>query len=241
MKKEKISPLKKKWWQKVVQFISLKILSPINWNPLKALVNGGVYWNLQEEDHNKLRKMLRENHYFLFNYRDSHLTTYFIQIATIIKTHRLAKYTHAFVNVDGDIINTDEDFRIIEATGKGVHYSTFMEVFDCDAVMCRIPKKVTPEEWVLMIDKVLKEGLGKPYDTLFDVMNDQELSCVEVLWLMLKALPNYEQHIPNLLKEVEKVGNITPQMLVDTPDFKTILEIRRSCKLVNFIKKLFKN
>ena len=173
------------------------------------------------------------------NYRNSHLTTFFIGIATLIKTGKWAKYTHAFVNIEGDAIDSDEDFRIIEATGSGVHYSTFMEVFDCDAVMLRVPRGVTPDDWAIMINKVLKDGLGKPYDTLFDVMNDMELSCVEVIWIMLGAIPDCEKYIPDLLKEVRRIGNLTPQMLADTPDFETVLEIRRSSKFINRIKNFF--
>lgn len=240
MNKPAGNTVKKKWWQKIIQFISLKIVGPITWNPIKAIFNGGVYWNLTEEDHDKLRKLLKDNHYFVLNYRNSHLTTLFIGLATLIKTGKWARYTHAFVNIEGDAINSDEDFRIIEATGKGVHYSTFMEVFDCDAVMLRTPKGVTPDEWVTMINKVLKDGLGRPYDTLFDMMNDQELSCVEVIWIMLKAIPDYEKHIPNLLAEEKRIGNLTPQMLADTPDFETVLVIRRSTRFVNGIKRLFK-
>lgn len=231
--------LKKKWWQKIIQFISLKIVGPITWNPIKALFNGGVYWNLTEEDHDLLRELLKKNHYFLLNYRDSHLTTLFIGLATLIKTGKWARYTHAFVNIEGDDINSDEDFRIIEATGSGVHYSTFMQVFDCDAVMLRIPNGFTADKWATMIEEVLKNGLGKPYDTLFDVMNDKELSCVEVIWIMLKAIPDYPKYIPNLLKEVERIGNLTPQMLADTPDFTTELEIRRNSKFTRRIKKFF--
>ena len=232
-------PVKKNRLQKIIQFISLKIVSPITWNPVKALFNGGVYWNLTEKDHDTLRKLLKENHYFLMNYRNSHLTTLFIGIMTLLKTGKWAKYTHAFVNLEGDAIQSDEDFRIIEATATGVHYSTFMEVFDCDAVMLRVPRGVTPNEWAIMINKVLKDGLGKPYDTLFDVMNDMELSCVEVIWIMLGAIPDCEKYIPGLLKEVRRIGNLTPQMLADTPDFETVLEIRRSSKFINRIKNFF--
>ena len=239
MNKPMNEPVKKNRLQKIIQFISLKIVSPITWNPIKALFNGGVYWNLTEKDHDTLRKLLKENHYFLMNYRNSHLTTLFIGIMTLLKTGKWAKYTHAFVNLEGDAIQSDEDFRIIEATATGVHYSTFMEVFDCDAVMLRIPRGVTPNEWAIMINKVLKDALGKPYDTLFDVMNDMELSCVEVIWIMLGAIPDCEKYIPELLKEVKRIGNLTPQMLADTPDFETVLEIRRSSKFINRIKNFF--
>lgn len=130
------------------------------------------------------------------------------------------------MNVEGDLAG-HLGYQLIEATGVGVHYSTFMEVFDCDSVALLSPRGVPLEEWTKVLDEV-KTDLGKGYDTLFDISTDANVSCVEMVYWGLKALPDFEQRFPKLVALISERGNnLTPQMLYDTGELEIIFEVRR--------------
>ncbi len=212
--------------QDIFSWISLNVFSPITFNSIKALFNGGVYWDLKEEDQDYLRKILAPHYFIILNYRKTHLTTYLISLACLIKSGKLPQYTHALMNVDDGNIDNDNDFKLVEATGSGVHYSTFMKVFDCDSVCLLRPKGFTNEEWTLTLDTLLQQ-LGKPYDTLFDLKEDQHLSCIELVRRALQGLPDYDTKFANFEQMIKKVKNLTPQMLRDCPDFEVVWEVKR--------------
>ena len=141
-------------------------------------------------------------------------------------TKKTAHYTHALMNVEGDIDN-HVDYRLIEATGKGVHYSTFMEVFDCDSVCILKPRGVEIQEWTMVLDSV-KASLGVEYDTLFDLTDESKVSCIELVYKGIKQLPDYTRRFESLLRLIEKTkGNLTPQMLYDCGDLDVVFEVRR--------------
>lgn len=213
------------WWGKTLTWISLKIISKMEWSPLKALFNGGVYWDLKEEDHNKLRELLKPGYFIILNRRKTHFTTYLISIANFIKTGKFATYSHAFMNVDANTDN-DYDFKFMEATGVGVHCSTFMQVFDCDCVALLRPKGFTTQDWVEVVDGLLQQE-GKKYDCLFDVSDDNKLSCVELVRRALQFDDNYAEKFKAFEAMISKAGNLTPQMLYDCPDFEVVYEVRR--------------
>jgi RNAse (barnase) inhibitor barstar len=200
--------------------------STIHWNRTQAVINGGMYYCLTESDHDRIRELLKSNYYIILTRRKAHLTTYLIAIASAIVDHKLSHYTHALMNVEGDL-EGHLGYKLIEATMCGVHYSTFMEVFDCDSVVLLHPKGVSPEEWTEVMDAV-KTELGKQYDTLFDIISDQNVSCVEMVYWGLKTLPDYETRFPKLVALIEeRKNNLTPQMLYDTGELEITLEVRR--------------
>lgn len=201
------------------------IISNIHWPRTQALLNGGVYWALTEEDHDKIRRLLKEHYCFILTRRKSHLTTYMIGLMSWMATGKAAHYAHALMNVEGDLTN-HIDFRLIEATGKGVHYSTFMEVFDCDSVAVLTPRGVGLTEWTFILDEV-KADYGREYDMLFDITSDQALSCIELVYDGIKKLPDYEARFPNFIEMIKKQGELTPQMMYDCGDFDVVFEVRR--------------
>lgn len=197
------------------------IISIISWKRLYALFNGGVYWSLKEADHDTLRKMLKTDYYIILIRRSTALTTYVISLASFFTTGKFSFYSHALMNVEGDIDN-NVDFKLIEATAKGVHWSSFMSVFDCDNVCLLKPKGINIKEWTLILD-VVKDQYGKPYDSLFDLTENQNLSCVELVYTGLSALPDYEKRFPHLQELIKKHGlNLTPQMFYDCPDLEVV-------------------
>ena len=204
----------------------LNIFAGIHWPRTQAVINGGVYYKLTEADHDTIREILAKDYLIILTRRKCHLTTYLIAIVSAFVDHNLSHYTHALMNVEGDIPG-NIGYKLIEATGVGVHYSTFMEVFDCDSVALLSPKGVPLAEWTKALDEV-KTDLGKCYDTLFDISTDQQVSCVEMVYWGLKSMPDFETRFPKLVALIQERGNnLTPQMLYDTGELEVVFEVRR--------------
>jgi len=208
-------------WTKVTDFFA-----SIHWPRFQALINGGVYYSLKEADHDKIRRLLKENYLIILTRRKSHLTTYLIGLVSLMATGKASFYTHALMNVEGDI-EDHLDFKLIEATAVGVHYSTFMQVFDCDSTALLKPKGIDLGEWTKVLDAVKKE-IGEEYDTLFDITDAKKVSCVEMVYQGIRKLPDYRTRFPDLVKWIDAAeNNLTPQMLQDCGDFEVVFEARR--------------
>lgn len=196
------------------------------WQRIQAFRNGGLYYKLWEGDHDRLRELLKEGYYVILTRRKCHLTTYLIALTSYFATGKMSHYTHTLMNVEGDIDN-HMSYKLLEATGEGVHYSTFMQVFDCDSVVLMQPRGVSSEQWAGVMDEAKKE-LGRSYDLLFDISDSSSVSCVEVFYQAIKMLPSYQERFPKLLEMIEKeAGDLTPQMLLDSGDMDIIFEVRR--------------
>lgn len=209
-----------KLWSKVTN-----VCARINWCPGRALFNGGKYWSLTEEDHNYIRKALRDDYFIVLTARSCHLTTYLIRILSYLKGDKNAYYSHALMNTENDA-DYDYDYRLIEATGNGVHYSTFMQVFDVDSVVLLKPKNILLTDWTMAVDAA-KADEGIPYDNAFDISDSTHMSCVELVYNALQKIPDYQKKFPNLIEMIKNEGNLTPQMLRDCPDFIVHWEIKR--------------
>jgi len=144
-----------------------------------------------------------------------------------LKTLRWPEYSHVLMNVD-NVKSADgwEDFKLMEATAPGVHWSAFMDVFNCDSVCLLRPKNLTREEWNAVIDELLKQE-GKGYDDLFDLADDSRESCVEMCRVSLQQDPDYLADFPDFEAKIKKVGNLTPQMFRDCTDFEVAFEVKR--------------
>jgi hypothetical protein len=204
----------------------LDVFAAIKFDRTFAVANGGVYYRLTEGDHDSIRQLLRDSYFIILTRRKSHLTTYLIALVSLFVDRKFAHYTHALMNVEGDL-DGHLGYKLIEATGEGVHYSTFMQVFDCDSVVMLTPKGMTPAEWTIVMDTV-KSDLGKEYDDFFDITSNKSVSCVELVYWGLMSVPDSENRFPNLLTLIRERGNdLTPQMLLDCGDLDVTLEIRR--------------
>jgi hypothetical protein len=216
----KLTGIKLKLWNWMMDSFT-----KIRWLRTQAAINGGVYYQLVEADHDKIREILQKDYLIILTRRKSHFTSYMVVLASLFVNGKASHYTHALMNVEGDLAG-HLGYKLIQATGVGVCYSSFMEVFDCDSVALLSPKGIPLEEWTLVLDKV-KEQLGKGYDTLFDLTQDQQVSCVEMIYWGLKKLPDFEQHFPKLIALIQSSGNnLTPQMLYDTGELEIVYEIR---------------
>lgn len=129
------------------------------------------------------------------------------------------------VDVDTTISTTAHERVLIEAVGAGTHITPFNSVFDCHAVALLKPKSMTLEKWTSVLDKARSE-LGKKYDTLFNLADDKEVSCVELVRSILMAEPNYAVDFAIFEAMIKKHGNLDPQMYYECSDFEVVFEVR---------------
>jgi hypothetical protein len=212
--------------RKVWDFIVLKVVGKITWEWFYAWRNGGKYWLLTPEERTRFRLLLIKNYFFILTRRKTHLTTYFIALGDFLKTGKWGYWSHALLNMEGDVI----DVKLVEATGEGTHYTDFYEVFDCDSATLLVPKGFTPDEWTAHVDRVLDEEIpkqiGKKYDTLFDFKHHEALSCIEVCLVILQQLPDYKTRFQNFDRLLQEHGAVTPQMMYDCGEFYAYFEAR---------------
>lgn len=202
---------------------------------IKKLINkiviwiGNVHWassnTLSGLELDEIEKLLTSDYYIILTRRKNHLSTYFVSLLYLFLKFKFGYYAHALMNLE-DEINDPSDFRLIEATGKGVHYSPFDKVFECHSVALLRPKNMTLENWTYVMDKAKKQ-LGKKYDSLFDLKSDKELSCVELVRVALQTVPDYETKFANFEKMIKENKNLHPQMFYDCEDFYVEYEVRK--------------
>lgn len=200
-----------------VQIFFVKLVARIDWD-----TNTFLYDHQKEE----IKDLLSKDYYIILTRRKNYLSTFFIALGHFLLTGKWGHYSHALMNLE-DEVHSEEDFRLIEATGAGVHYSTFSQVFDpIQSVALLVPKNITLEKWTGILDAA-KEHLGKPYDNLFDLKSDKEINCVELIRDALQADPNYQINFAEFEKMIQKKKNLTPEMFYTCPDFEVVYEIRR--------------
>lgn len=195
-----------------------------------STIIGKINWKqkhpLSQEDKDKISAMLEKDYYIITTRHSNHLSLYAISLAGWLGTGKWSAYGHVCMNLE-DQVETNDDFRIVEAVGEGSKYSTFGEVFgDADGVCLLKPRTMTIDHWTEVLDKA-KTEVGKPYDTLFDLANDKAVSCVELVRDALQGEPHYKEDFPEFEKMISKINNLTPQMFRDCPDFEVVYEIRK--------------
>jgi hypothetical protein len=222
-------------WEKILGFVSLKIISPFKWTWLKYFLTGRTY-DLKSVDRETARDLMTVGSYLWVSRRDSHLTTYlisFLDWLLVLRTWitngregmrpRFGYWSHAFMNYDNN--------EIVEAVGKGVVKNFFDEAFDCDAVAAFVPKNISRLEWEVLrpkISKELEKQIGKKYDTNFDLSEEDKVSCIELVRIVLKnEVEDYHLKFEKFEIMIQLYKNVTPQMLYESEDFVCVWEVRR--------------
>ena len=198
--------------------VGTTITGKINWKSSKVLTPA---------EFDIIREKLKDNYYVIASRHNGHGSSYVIAFAHFLFTRKWGYYAHVFMNLE-DEVDSDGDYKFIEAIGTGVRVTGFNGVFDeqVGAVALLKPKCMTLEMWTAALDRA-KIQEGKPYDTLFDLANDQALSCVEVVRVALQATPNYDVNFAAFEKMIKDAGNLTPQIFYECPDFEVVWELRR--------------
>lgn len=193
-----------------------------------VLALGKVHWrtraSIPPSELEVIRSLITKDYFVILTRRKNHLSTFFVNLADFVLTRRWGYWSHALMNLE-DEVQSDTDFRLVEATGKGVHLSTFEEVFDVHSAVLLKPKKMSLTHWTALLDRA-KDQLGKPYDTLFDIKDAGALSCVELVRYVLQGEPNYNDIFKNFEALISKHKNLSPQMLFDCDDFEVIYLIK---------------
>jgi hypothetical protein len=190
---------------------------------------GRVKWKLRdeisEEAKHEVAELLKPHYYIILTRRSNHLSTFFIGLSNLLLRGKWGYWSHSLMNLEDEVADPN-DFRLIEAIGRGVTYSEFDKVFNVSDVVLLKPKNMNPEYWTVVLDR-LKSKLGTPYDTLFDLKSESQVSCVELVRIALKAEPDYELNFANFERMISKSKNLTPQMFFDCPDFEVVWQAKK--------------
>lgn len=189
---------------------------------------GSVSWTqrnpLTDDEKQQIRELLKNDYYIILTRSRNHLSTYAIAFSNLILTGKWGYWAHSLMNLE-DEVNSDSDFRLLQATRAGVKYATFDEVFSTNSVVLLSPAHMPVAEWTAVLDRA-KTYLGRPYDSLYNLADDNQLSCVELVRQALKADGNYEQNFSHFEQLISKSRNLAPQMFYDCSDFKVAYEVR---------------
>lgn len=207
--------MKKSVWENLTE-LCVKVITPIKWETGRVLT---------KDEYDILRERLAVDYYIIATSRSNYLTSFFIRLGHFLLSGRWGNYTHVLMNLE-DEVETDSDFRFIEASTTGTQYSTFDDVFTgVDSVALIKPKNMTLDEWTSTLEQA-KTYLGRPYDNLFNLKSDFEINCVELIRLALFSLPDYHYKFAEFEKTIAKKKRLTPDMFLECSDFEVIYEIR---------------
>jgi hypothetical protein len=207
--------LRKNWFQRLQEW-AITQMAKVTWKTRDKL---------SEQELSEIRKRCKKDYYIIATRKKNYLSTFFIVLGHFLLTGKWGYFSHVLMNLE-DAVRDDSDFRFIEATGKGVHYSTFTEVFSTvQSVALIVPTHMSMTNWTKALDKA-RTLLGRPYDNLFDLKNDLEINCVELIRLALQETPDYDKNFAEFEKLAKRKKKLTPDMFVDCPDFKVIYEIK---------------
>lgn len=206
-----------KYLYRTVVTCLVSLIAKVRWKQTKSLSSNEL---------DTIRDLLTKDYFIIATRREYFLSAFFINLGHFLLTGRWGYYTHVLMNLEDEVLS-DSDFRLIEATTHGTKYSTFQQVFgEVDAVSLLKPKSMTVDEWTYVLDNA-KTHLGKPYDNLFNLKSTEEISCVELVRLALKAQPNYYQNFANFEAMIRDKKTLTPHMFYECPDFEVYWEIRK--------------
>lgn len=208
--------MKRTLFQKI-QIFFIELSSKVKWRQTR---------HLDESDIAALKTKFVTDHYIIATRKGNYLTTYLIGFGNWLLGGRFGRFSHVLMNLE-DEVNSSSDFRFIEATGQGTHYSTFEQVFGAvDRVALVAPKHITVAEWTAALDSI-KVYLGVPYDNLFDLKSTLEINCVELIRLALQKTPNYTENFAQFEELCQRKKKLTPEMFIECEDFEVVFEIKK--------------
>lgn len=217
----------------IQEFLRKYFATPVNYLARKI---GACRWKqthpITLNDKSVLMGLLAKDYYIIATRRSNHLSTYAISIGNFFLTGKFSFWSHVLINLENEVTKAS-DFIFEEALSSGTQISKWEDIFgddtgtnSPDAVALLKPKSMAIEYWTAILDKARTE-IGKPYDTLFDLVDDKKVSCVEMVRDVLMNEPNYFKDFANFEAMIKKSNNLTPQMFVDCPDFEVVYVVKR--------------
>ena len=132
-------------------------------------------------------------------------------------------------NVDLDLTDGKYNYTAIELINELDKQDC--KVFDCDIVALLRPRGFTEDEWEKALERA-KDNVGKGYDTLFDLIDNTEMSCVELVRdALIGSFDNFEDykkrffHFESMIEANN--GELIPEMFFKCRDFHVELYIDR--------------
>lgn len=203
----------------------------IEFTSIKYFFTGRSY-DLTSEDIRKALALMSTGRYIGLIRRKTHFTTYLIGLghwfAMLLRPmpgrkRHFGFWSHAWLHIEDESLR-EIDLQILEAVGSGVKVSEFWDVLNADAIVLLRPKAYSEDQLDNAL-KLAKTYIGRPYDTTFDLESMNRISCVEYAYGSLKE--ENCNGLPQLTAWVNRVKNLTPDMIYECGDFEICLEIRR--------------
>jgi hypothetical protein len=198
----------------------LKLLAKIRWEWFVKLFKKPSYAILDNEL--EIKRYLVKGYYGIAIFDPYSLSSLFVVISTWILTGKIPKYTHILMNVEPENAEHN-DFRFVEATSKGYHYSDFKTALGHAKRIALLTPKYYTQEQVDTTVSVAYEKIGADYDFKFNEQDFKDLTCCETYWYRLQKLPFSDDNFRCLKMLMEYEGNLTPQMFL-CPDFRIVKE-----------------
>lgn len=221
----------KKWWNYFVDFFVGTVIGKTTWLKLYAKFHKGKEYLVTDFERIQIRDILKSNYCLIMTRRNTHLSTYvggwahWLLMLLHGKKPKIGYWSHCLMNVENEVQSLT-DFRLVEAIGTGIGFSSFDSVFNCDSVALMIIEGVAcSSDWNDALEYDLTQ-LGKPYDTLLDFNNPDRQTCIELIHNALDYVPKAVKVRDGLDAMLKEYGALTPQMLYDCPGLKVIFEVR---------------
>lgn len=204
------------------------LFSLVSWRSIRALFNGGKFFNLKPEDWKELQSKLSKDYYIILTRSNDHLSSIVVPWGHRFLTGKKGYWSHALMNLEQSTKpDIETGFQLIEATSKGVHFSNFFDVFECDSAVLLRPAGLKIRDWTNVFETLLQQE-GKKYDNFMDLKSDKAVNCVELVRMALQSLPDYDKRFANFEELIQKYeGNLTPDMFYECEDFVVVFEARR--------------
>lgn len=215
------------WWLKISGLLDLK-----SWGSTSLFVLEKFLMRfkkpLPEEVRAQVLEKLKNGYYIILTRAGHKPVTYLVMFLNVFLTGKMAYWVHSLMNTE-DTVKTESDLKLIfiEAATSGVVFSLEDNVFDkCDSICLLRPKSLTREEWTQVLEKS-KSYLGKPYDSLFNLMSENKINCVELIRDALMTLPDYAERFREFESMINRQKNLHPQTFYDCSEFVVEFEYRR--------------
>lgn len=194
----------------------------VRWEWLIRIYKNPSYISLSDKE--EIKKLIQEENYIFLTFDPYSFSGMFVIFGTLVKTGRIPEYTHALINLD---LDPEDEYEFVEATSLGVNPSSFEYALGKAKKVCILRFKNYQTNVIKLGVEHVRKNIGKGYDFGFNLSDSSKMTCVELVWDLIKTFPDYEEKCKFLKFLIEYEGQLTPQMFRDCPDLEVVLEIKK--------------